>query len=225
MSDEKLPTPGLPDELPQGERLLWQGRPDWRAMAIDVFHVRKIAMYFAILMAWTLATGLHDGKTAAEAATDASALLPVALAAILLLVGLAWLAARTTTYTVTTKRVVLRIGIALSMMVNVPFKIVESAAVKFRKDGTGDIALKLEAKSRAGYLVLWPHARRWRFARPEPTLRSIPDARRVADLMAEALAAMVVEPAVQTAPTPIRAPEPIKPPVPANGLAVARAAS
>ena len=39
--------PGLPEPLPAGERILWQGAPDWRALAVHVFHVRKLAAYFA----------------------------------------------------------------------------------------------------------------------------------------------------------------------------------
>ncbi|MFY8152534.1 MAG: PH domain-containing protein, partial [Hyphomicrobiales bacterium] len=35
----------------------------------------------------------------------------------------------------------------------------------------------------------WPHARPWRLARPEPTLRAIPDVERVAALQADAFAA------------------------------------
>ena len=40
------PVKGLPELLPTGERMLWQGQPSWRALAIRVFHVRKIAIYF-----------------------------------------------------------------------------------------------------------------------------------------------------------------------------------
>jgi len=37
-----------------------------------------------------------------------------------------------------------------------------------------------------GYMLLWPHARPWRFARPQPMLRSVPDAQAVAAMLAEA---------------------------------------
>ena len=42
--------PGLPEPLPRGERLLWQGRPDWRQLALHAFHVRKLAFYFAFML-------------------------------------------------------------------------------------------------------------------------------------------------------------------------------
>ena len=50
------PIRGLPDHLPKGERLLWQGAPDWRLLAIQAFHVRKVAIYFALIAAW------HEGR-------------------------------------------------------------------------------------------------------------------------------------------------------------------
>ena len=36
--------------------------------------------------------------------------------------------------------------------------------------------------------MLWPHARAWAFASPEPTLRAIPDAQTVATLLARTMA-------------------------------------
>ena len=45
------PAFGLPEPLPQGEHILWQGAPDFTDMAIRVFHLRKAAIYFAVLIA------------------------------------------------------------------------------------------------------------------------------------------------------------------------------
>ena len=42
---------GLPEPLPRGERLLWQGAPDWRVLAVAAFHIRKLAIYFAAMLA------------------------------------------------------------------------------------------------------------------------------------------------------------------------------
>ena len=41
--------------------------------------------------------------------------------------------------------------------------------------------------NRLAYLVLWPHARRWQFSSPQPALRCIADADRIAGLLAAAL--------------------------------------
>ena len=43
--------PGLPSALPAGEHVVWQGAPDWRSLAVQAFHVRKIAVYFAFMLA------------------------------------------------------------------------------------------------------------------------------------------------------------------------------
>lgn len=188
---------GLPEALPAGEKLLWQGRPDWRALATDAFHLRKVAVYFGLLFAWRLGSRLHDGTTFGDALGYAAFILPIAAAGLVILAVLAWATARTTVYTVTSRRIVMRIGVALQMTVNLPFKVVESAGLRARPDGTGDIALRLEPGVRAAYLALWPHVRRWRFTRPEPSLRSVPDARTVADLLSEALAATAVEPVLR----------------------------
>ncbi len=53
----------------------------------------------------------------------------MATAAILILSLLAYLIARTTIYSITSRRVVMRFGVALPMTVNIPFKAIRSADV------------------------------------------------------------------------------------------------
>ena len=101
---------------------------------------------------------------------------------------LAWLNGRATIYTVTNRRLVLRIGVALPMMVNLPFRVVESAALRTFRDGSGDIPLTLDAATRVGYLNLWPHVRPWQIKRPQPALRAVPDVAGVARILSAALA-------------------------------------
>jgi len=60
--------------------------------------------------------------------------------------------------------------------------------VTHHRDGTGDIALSVRDEERIGYLILWPHARPWRYARPEPSLRGLGDVDAVASLLSQALA-------------------------------------
>jgi hypothetical protein len=128
------------------------------------------------------------------------------------LLGLyAWLVGRTTVYTVTNRRVVLRIGVALPLTVNVPFRIVGAAGLKLDGKGMGDIPLALTGRDKLAYLALWPHARPWRVTKPEPMLRSVPDAARVAGLLADALAEAAGQPspAARTA-TPVDAERPVR---------------
>jgi len=46
------PVRGLPEKLPEGEHILWQGAPDVRALAREALGVRWVAGYFAILTIW-----------------------------------------------------------------------------------------------------------------------------------------------------------------------------
>lgn len=181
------PVKGLPERLPAGETMLWQGQPEWRSLAIRVFHIRKIAVYFALLLAAQAAISLYNGAAGAEAARSAMILAAVGAAACATAAFLGWLYANTTVYTITDRRIVMRYGAALPMALNVPFAEISAAAAAIHRDGTADIPLVLESKSRISWLHLWPHVRPWRINKPEPMLRGVPDGRRVAQLLAEAL--------------------------------------
>jgi Bacterial PH domain len=185
---ELEPQYGLPERLPEGENLLWQGAPDFRALALQVFHVRKVAVYFAVLLAWRAGTLVSGGATWLDALRGLA--LPAALAALgLLALGtLAWLTARTTVYTLTNRRVVMRIGIVLTLALNLPLRIVASAGLRRQGARGGDIVLQLSGDDHMAWLHLWPHARAWRVKRPEPMLRALPDAAHVSKLLAQAWA-------------------------------------
>lgn len=187
MSAPSTPAEGLPENLPRGERILWRGRPDALALALAAFRAGWVAAYFAGLFAWRLVSALADGAGAVDALFSATSILMPAALGLALLMLLAWLAARTTIYTITDRRVVMRIGIALPLTLNLPYAQIESAWVKTRRGGAGDIAFGLRPGARVGFLVLWPHARAWHFARPQPALRAIPDVAVVADRVARAL--------------------------------------
>lgn len=191
------PVPGLPERLPPGERILWQGAPRWDALARRAYHVRALAFYFAALLAWVAAA---SGSVRAVAMAAG-----LAMAALGLLAGLAWLTARTTCYTVTNRRVVMRFGIAVPVTLNLPFAAVHAAGVRVHADGTGDVALAMAVPRGLSWPVLWPHARPWRLSRPEPVLRAVPDAARVAQILGRALASHADQPApavAQHVPTP-----------------------
>ncbi len=189
---------GLPGPLPAGESLLWQGKPDARALARQVFHLRGVAIYLAVVVAWSGISLVWDGADAMTVALSVLKYAGLALLPVVMAVAYAWLMARTTTYTVTSKRVVLRIGSVLPVTINLPYARIESAGLSAAPDGTGNIALLLNPGDRLAYLLLWPHARPWRLARSEPMLRCIPNAARVGQLVARALAASAGLPAPVT---------------------------
>lgn len=195
------PVRGLPERLPAGEHILWQGAPRFAALARRAFHVRKLALYCGLLLAWRVAAGVSDGETLGAIAVSAVWVVPFALVAVGLPLLLAWLYARTTVYTITNRRVVMRFGVALPMSLNLPFRLIGAAGVRSYADGSGDVTLTLTGPDRIAYLHLWPNARPWRIARPEPMLRCIPAAAQVADVLADALA--TTAPAVAPQPTEI----------------------
>lgn len=189
MSDSEFePVPGLPERLPAGERMLWQGSPHWLGLSLTAFRVRAIAIYFALLMVWRGGSMLYDGASVMAALDHAIAILPLAIGAIAILLVIAVTSARTTLYTITDRRIVMRFGMALPLTVNIPFSQIDAAAVAHHGDGLGDVSLSLGAGERIGYLMIWPHARPWRYSRPEPMLRSLPNPDGVAALLADALA-------------------------------------
>lgn len=199
------PSPGIPAPLPDGERVLWQGKPDWRTLARRPFHVRAVALWFGALAAFALLrAALGEPAPGDGAASAVAAALPGVVRTLLLgavatgiLALLAWLTGRVTIYTITTRRVLIRFGIALQVTMNVPFAEVVGADVRAGRGGIGDLPLKLGSTRRVGYAVLWPHVRPWRLTRPEPMLRAVPDVEHVAALLVDAMHA-----SLGTAPAP-----------------------
>jgi len=196
------PVRGLPQSLPSGEHILWQGAPAWTGLAVRTFHLRKVALYFAFLLAWHGLSAVSAGDGVIQALLSTLRLAPIALAALGVLALLAVLAARTTVYTITNRRVVLRIGIALPMTVNIPFVRIERAALKTHRDGSGDIPIATGGADRLAYLVLWPHVRPWHITHPEPMLRAVRDGAAVAAILARAVSATTAQAAAAVGAAP-----------------------
>ena len=208
--------PGLPEPLPKGERLIWQGSPDWVRLAIHAFHVRKLALYFGVMMVLQWLYLLGDPQAALLRPLLTSAVM--ALLALALLATTAWFAARTTLYTLTDRRIVMRIGIVLTITLNLPLRQIAGAGLRPQAEGHGDIALTLAGKDRIAYLNLWPHARPWQLKNPQPSLRCLPGAAAVGERIQKAwLAANPQVPArvgrPEAAPSPAPMPAPVASPV------------
>jgi hypothetical protein len=174
------PVRGLPGNLPQGERILWQGSPDPVRLAIHAYHVRPVAIYFLLLTGW----GAVNAARGINSWMGTGVTLAVGLIALAVISLIAWGAARTTVYTLTNKRIVLRFGIALPKCVNLPLSKIGAADLSMQGKMVGDIALRLTENQRLGWLQLWPHARPWQLNKVQPMLRSISDATNVAGLLA-----------------------------------------
>ena len=176
--------PGLPEPLPANERLLWQGAPKWQQVAIDVFHVRTLAWYFAGMMLLQATYLLGEPERNLFKPLLLSFVLSSMALAILSL--MAWLTASTAMYTLTNKRVVMRIGVVLTLTFNLPLRMLAGASLKTNADGSGDIALKLAGNDHIAWLNLWPHARPWVLRHPEPSLRCIANVSDVGERIVQA---------------------------------------
>ncbi|MCY7316681.1 MAG: PH domain-containing protein, partial [Rubrivivax sp.] len=114
------PVRGLPEALPAGEHVLWQGSPRWQSLAVQAFHVRKLVWYFAALVVLRLV--LMESASATAMAISALWLVLLGGAAIGALSLVAWLSARGTVYTLTNRRIVMRVGIVLTLAFNIPLQ-------------------------------------------------------------------------------------------------------
>jgi hypothetical protein len=188
------PIPGLPERLPPGEEMLWQGRPDPRALAREAYGIRWIAGYFALIVLWRASVGYSAAGLAGAFAYGLPYIgLAVLGCGVIYLLALAQ--ARATIYTITSSRVVMRIGAALTVTFNFPFVQMASAQLDDR-GATGTIALQTKGETRISFLVLWPHVRPWQVAKTQPALRCIPDAAAVARLLAEAAETRLAQPVI-----------------------------
>lgn len=174
---------GVPQPLPSGESLVWQGGPDRAALARHALHIRALMVYFGVIMLLGLFGALRDQLALPQIL--GALLLQGALSAIV--IGGVQLYARmvvaNTVYAITDRRVVMKVGIVLPTTINIPFRLIDAADIHTFRDGTGQIALRLRPPDRIGYFHLWPHARGWRLRFPEPVLRGLVDAHRVGEVL------------------------------------------
>lgn len=189
------PVPGLPELPPEGERILWQGRPDWWALTREALSLNWVLGYFALLALWRFGA-VYDLMPFGQAvgASMPFLILGVVVAALLILIAV--VKARSTVYTVTNRRIAMRVGAALTVTLNLPYTQIGAIDLGLRKNGTGTIALSLLGDNPLSYVMCWPHVRPWHIRKVQPALRCIPEAEKVAGLIAEAAEARVSVPQV-----------------------------
>ena len=179
------PVRGLPEALPEGEHILWQGAPDPRMLAREALGLRWVAGYFVLLTIWRVGVSSAEYPLA-QSLVHAVPFVLAGLVACGIIYGIAYVQARSTVYTLTNRRVAMRIGAALTMTLNLPYTWIGTAGLDLRRSGHGTLAFELIGETRLSYIMTWPHVRPWRIARTQPALRCIPDAEKVAALFAEA---------------------------------------
>lgn len=178
--------PGLPSELPEGERIVWQGRPQWRALARHAFKIRWLALYFGLFVGARVFAMITSGP-------GQDGLVSLAVMTVIFAVGLglcalmAWFQARSGIYTITTHRVVMQVGAACPITWNFPFRQIAAADLTVREDGDGDVKLRLAPPNRVAWIHMWPHARAGALMKACPTLRAVARPQEVAARLEEAV--------------------------------------
>ncbi|MHA7874948.1 photosynthetic complex putative assembly protein PuhB [Roseivivax sp.] len=192
------PVKGLPERPPEGERILWQGRPEAWALARDALSLKWVALYFLGLAVWRF-VAVVDLMPLGQALGAAVPFLILGAITLGLLFAIAYVQARATVYTITNRRVAMRIGAALTVTLNLPYTQIASADLARRRDGTGTISFLTLGETRLSYLVCWPHVRPWKMAPTQPALRCIAEADKVAEILGEAARTRIAEPRVSRA--------------------------
>jgi hypothetical protein len=173
MEYEGEPIEGLPEALPEGESLIWQGRPTVGAMLKRVFFVPQLAVYFGLLIGGHTIYRLTESVPMAQVLGTLVWQFGLAAVVLLLLVWLARAYAKSILYTLTSARLVIRSGVALPMMVNIPIEQIIAADLRVHRDGTGDILLRASADRQLYWVLLWPNVSAW-YSRPvRPCLRGL----------------------------------------------------
>lgn len=179
---------GVPHALPPDEQLLWEGAPDATLVAKHVFRRSLVLGYFVVVTGWWISQTVGTVPTG-----EFLKMLAVRLLLCAIVMGVveffARAVARTTVYALTSKRVVLKIGVVLPMTINVPLSALRDAGVGRFRDGSGQILLSLLPEQRLAYIALWPHCRLLSLNQPQPLLRGLADPDPIANALRDAIVA------------------------------------
>ena len=173
----------LSENLPNGEKLIWQGHPERRALATRAMYLKYIAFYLVVLIAARTGYLIMDGE---PVATWSGMLVWQVLASafvMLLIVGLAAVYSRTTRYSLTNERLIIKTGAAITIHINLPLQQITAADLREYSDGTGDITLQVSRAEKLYWLLLWPNVRSWWIRPLRPVLKGLRDAQAVAHLL------------------------------------------
>ena len=177
------------NQLAPGELVVWQGGPTLKGIACDIFHLRAALVYIAALVALDGYQAWAKHIPALKALHNSVPLFLGLGLATGIFATLAYMTARTTRYMITNRRVIMKYGMAMPVTLSLPYRQIVGASVEVDADHTGKIALLLRADNHMPYLKLYPFARAWMLARPEPMLRAVPHVALVAGLLTRALQA------------------------------------
>ena len=180
---------GEVSRLPAGERVLWSGAPDQRAIARYLLRERWVLGFVAVSMAIGVGDVLQHGGSDTGPRLIGVAMLSAILVAIAIVSirFFAWRIATTSKYVITDKRMFFNIGMVLRADANIPFSSVEGVDLLRRSDGSADLMVSLSGTREIPWLLLFPHMS-WRGSRRgRPTFRGLKQPQLAADAVVAAL--------------------------------------
>jgi hypothetical protein len=182
---------GEVSRLPAGERVLWSGAPDQRALARYFLRERWVLGFVAVSFAIGIGDALqHGGGNMVPRLVGVSTLSTIlAIIAIVSIRFFSWRIATSSKYVITDKRVYFNIGMVLRADANIPYSSVDGVDLQRRADGSADLMVTLSDAQEIPWLLLFPHMT-WRGSRRgRPTFRALKHPQLAADAVVGALRA------------------------------------
>ena len=179
----KFETPkNILDVIPDGESILWKGRPSLWGFSWNLFGLKWITLYLSMLSIVSVARFFaSDFYTAFY--VDFLPFFLSGIFASIILIGLAATQTYSTVYIITENRVIIKTGAALSFLISMPFKKIKEVNLQKRGASIGTISFELLSEKRVPYISCWPSVRPWKFKRTQPAFSCIGSVDEVATIL------------------------------------------
>ena len=170
------------DAIPNGESILWKGRPSLWGFSWNLFGLKWITLYLSMLSIVSVARFFaSDFYTAFY--VDFLPFFLSGIFASIILIGLAATQTYSTVYIITENRVIIKTGAALSFLISMPFKKIKEVNLQKRGASIGTISFELLSEKRVPYISCWPSVRPWKFKRTQPAFSCIGSVDEVATIL------------------------------------------
>ena len=170
------------DAIPDGESILWKGKPSLWGFSWHLFGLKWITVYLCILLIVSIARfSATDFQTAFF--IDFLPFFLSGIFASFILFGLAAVQTFGTVYIITENRVIIKTGAALSFLISMPFKKIKGVDLQKRPGSIGTISFELFSEKRVPYISCWPSVRPWKFKKTQPALSCIGSVDEVATIL------------------------------------------
>ena len=170
------------DAIPNGESILWKGRPSLWGFSWNLFGLKWITLYLSMLSIVSVARFFaSDFYTAFY--VDFLPFFLSGIFASIILIGLAAIQAYSTVYIITENRVIIKTGAALSFLISMPFKKIKEVNLQKRGASIGTISFELFSNKRVPYISCWPSVRPWKFKKTQPAFSCVRSVDEVATIL------------------------------------------